>query len=351
VRALAVSASNLYAGGQFTRAGGNPATNVAKWNGSSWSALGSGIGTGFPDAVSALAVSGADLYVGGSFTNAGGNPAVNIAKWDGNDWSPLGSGVYFTDFSGAVSGRVNALAVLGSNLYVGGDFTTAGGNAATNIARWNGSSWSGVGSGTDGSVLALAVSGEELYVAGAFTNAGGVPANYVAKWDGNSWSALSSGMDHWVNALAVSGRDLFAGGVFRTAGGDTADYLAKWDGNSWSALGSGMNGEVRALAVSGSDLYAGGSFTAAGGKVSAYIARAYLPTLPTLSILRSDAEVMVSWPSADTAGFTLEQAGTLTAPVSWATNTASITDDATNKSVTIPATDSAQFFRLRKPHI
>jgi hypothetical protein len=45
----------------------------------------------------------------------------------------------------------------------------------------------------------------------------------------------------------------------------------------------------------------------------------------------------------------LEQAGTLAPPPSWVTNVASITDDGTNKSVTLPATNSAQFFRLHRP--
>jgi hypothetical protein len=110
-----------------------------------------------------------------------------------------------------------------------------------------------------------------------------------------------------------------------------------------------MSSFVQALAVSGSDLYAGGDFTTAGGKVSAYVARAYLPTLPALSLLRSGSEVVVSWPSVDTTGFTLEQAGALASPPSWITNTASVTDDGFNKSVTLPATSSAQFFRLRGP--
>ena len=105
----------------------------------------------------------------------------------------------------------------------------------------------------------------------------------------------------------------------------------------------------RALAVSGSDLYAAGAFTTAGGKVSAYLARAYLLTLPALSARRSGSDVTLSWPSVDTAGFTLEQAGTLTAPSSWVTNSASVTDDGINKSVTLPTTNSAQFFRLRMP--
>src|SRR5437899_9194568 len=99
-----------------------------------------------------------------------------------------------------------------------------------------------------------------------------------------------------------------------------------------------MNGDVCALAVSGSDLYAGGYFTTAGGKVSGYIARAYLLPLPALSVRRSGVPqggIMVSWPSVDTTGFGLEQTGALPTPASWVSNTASITDDGTNKSVTI----------------
>jgi hypothetical protein len=110
-----------------------------------------------------------------------------------------------------------------------------------------------------------------------------------------------------------------------------------------------MNDYVWALAVSGSDLYAGGAFTTAGGKVSVYIARAYLPALPTLSVLRSSENVTVSWPAVDTAGFALEQAGPLAAPSGWVTNSATVSDDGTNNSVTLRATNNSLFFRLRRP--
>ncbi len=201
----------------------------------------------------------------------------------------------------------------------------------------------------NGTVYVLAVSGSDLYAGGNFTTAGGSEAHDIAKWNGSSWAALDSRMNGPVSALTVSGSDMYAGGHFTTAGGSAANHIAKWNGSSWSALGSGMNGNVYALVVSGSDLYAGGFFTTAGGKVSPYIARAYLPALPALSVLRSGVDVMVSWPSFDTATFALEQAGTLAAPVTWATNAASVTDDGTNKWVTFPATNSAQFFRLRRP--
>jgi len=110
-----------------------------------------------------------------------------------------------------------------------------------------------------------------------------------------------------------------------------------------------MNDRVNALAVSATCLYAGGAFTTAGGKVSAYIARAYLLPLPTLSIRRSGTSAVVSWPSPDTAGFTLEQVVALTPPTIWVSNTATITDDGNTKSVTIPTTNDTQFFRLRRP--
>jgi len=202
-------------------------------------------------------------------------------------------------------------------------------------------------------VSALVVSGSNLYTGGSFTTAGGIAARVIAKWNGSSWSALGSGLIgvNWpfVSALAVSGCDLYVGGDFTPAfNGSVGNNIAKWDGSSWSALGSGMNRPVNALVVSGCDLYAGGPFTIAGGKVSAYIARAKLLPCPALSVLRSGTDLTISWPSADTAGFALQQAAALL-PSSWVKNSASITDDGTNKSVTIPATNGPQFFRLRSP--
>jgi len=119
-----VLGSTLYAGGDFTNAGGSAANFIAQWNGSSWSALGSGMNA----RVLALAVSGNDLYAGGWFTTAGGVAANSIAKWDGTNWSALGSGI---------TAIVNALAVsgTGSDLYAGGQFLWAGDKVSAYLAR------------------------------------------------------------------------------------------------------------------------------------------------------------------------------------------------------------------------
>jgi len=128
--------------------------------------------------------------------------------------------------------------------------------------------------GTDGSVRAAVADGSgNLYIGGVFRVVGDVIANGIARWNGSSWSVLGSGVDGGVSALAVSGGDLYAGGWFTTAGGNAATNIAKWNGSSWSALGSGVDGDVWALAMSGSDLYAGGSFTTAGGIVVNHIAK------------------------------------------------------------------------------
>jgi hypothetical protein len=327
VYALAVSGTDLYAGGVFNYASGTWVYNIAKWNGSAWSSLGSGVS----GKVYALAVSGTDLYVGGELNSPTSPQTRNIAKWNGSAWSALGSGVD----RNTSWGSVNALAVSGTDLYVGGDFTTAGGIAATNIAKWNGNAWSplslGLGRDQNGFVNALALSGTDLYAGGYFPTAGGVSVNNIAKWNGSAWSSLSSGMDGSVSALAVSGTDLYAGGSFYTAGGTAAASIAKWDGSAWSALGSGMgpgnNASVSALAVSGTDLYAGGGFTTAGDKVSAYVAKAMLALGPAAGLAKtitvSNSTPTIVFKGTPGSPYDVQRTPSLKALVVWTTLTAS----------------------------
>ncbi|MCH8165047.1 MAG: hypothetical protein IH889_05510, partial [Planctomycetes bacterium] len=274
----------LFAGGAFSWAGDVSVNSIAKWDGETWSPLGSGM----VGPVTALAVfddglgGGPALYAGGNFITAGGVRANSIAKWDGDSWSPLVKGI---------DGIVYAMTVFddgsgsGPALYVGGHFTTAGGAIVNDIAKWDGLTWSPVASGIDGgSLWALAVfddgNGAALYAGGSFTSAGGVSANNIARWDGSTWSPVGGGTDNGVLVLAAfdntpgSGPALYAGGDFSTAGGVTAYHVAKWDGSSWSPLGGGLDRSVRVLAVlddasEDAGLYAGGFFWKTGDQVSA----------------------------------------------------------------------------------
>ena len=136
--------------------------------------------------MSAILVDGTDVYVGGSFTTAGGITAPAIAKWNGSSWSALGQGMFSTS-----TASVAALAKIGSYLYASGVFTNAGGSVITrNIARWDGAKWDGLGSGVGADFTpgasrgsALAVSGNDLFVGGSFETAGVCDAGYIARWN------------------------------------------------------------------------------------------------------------------------------------------------------------------------
>jgi hypothetical protein len=309
----------LYVGGQFSSVGDARANRIAKWNGSSWSALGSGSG----QEVSALAVfddgTGPALYALGDFSGSAGFNAHVIAKWNGSTWSALGSGLFepagcmavYDDGSGpalyvgggnfnhgvSASGIVkwngstwtalpsqiqfdsvvSTLAVLddgsGPKLYAGGLFASAGGVAAQNIAAWNGTQWNALGSGVDGEVRAMVMhddgTGPAVHVGGYFVHAGGNTVNRLAKWNGSAWSG-GIGLDGQVYSLASfddgNGPALYIGGFFGTAGGSTMFNIAKLSGTStWSALGAGVFSDVRALCAfddgSGQRVFAGGSFS------------------------------------------------------------------------------------------
>lgn len=302
----------LYAGGEFTTAGDVPASRIARWDGTAWSALlgpdGNGVSGGVsPRAVYSLAVfddgAGTALYAGGNFETAGGIVVSDIAKWDGSSWSPLEGPERIGTAGSAGTSEIHALAVFddgtGSALYAGGNFNKAGGLEANRIARWNGSAWSPLigpsGNGVvSGQIEALVVhdegTGPALYAGGSFSTAGGVAANRIAKWDGTAWSPLvgpnGNGMVNiGVRALAAfddgTGPALYAGGTFTSAGGITLNRMAKWDGAAWSPLagpsGEGASGDVEALVVfddgTGPALLAGGEFTSAGGLTANRIAK------------------------------------------------------------------------------
>lgn len=263
VDAVAVYNGEYVAAGRFDRAGCAPAQHVARWNGSTWRPMGSGFDYGSPPQllpVYCFAEFQGDLIAGGRFIGAGGQPANRIARWNGTDWEPLGTGV-----DGPSAPFVDALVVYNGELIVGGYFTTGGGVPAANLARWNGTDWQPFGGGANSAVSALQVHDGELFAGGAFTTIGGVPANRVARWDGTQWHALGSGCSSFVEALASYDGQLYAGGGFQWAGGLWVNYVARWNGTSWASLSGGVDSTVTALAVHRGELFVGGIFSLAGG--------------------------------------------------------------------------------------
>jgi hypothetical protein len=262
VYTLNSNASGLLVGGDFTEAGGTIATNIARWNGTNWTAIG-----GACDGdVARITSDGSDQLVLGQFGNIGGIPANGIARWDGTTWSQLGPGVIAAGF---------AAARLGTNLFVGGNFQIAGGQSAGHAARWDGQNWQALnpGEGTAPSdwvgSLAFGPRGN-LYAAGGFATVGKVRANRVARYDGTNWSALGNGFpERNVQAVATVGTNVYVSGYFtRPAAGIT--NLARWNESDWVALGSGLGREgydptIAGLAAGTTNLFVSGYFKTAGG--------------------------------------------------------------------------------------
>ncbi len=266
---VALPNGDLVAGGRFTTAGGVPALNVARWNGSSWSALGSGVGNQTGDVTSLAVMPNGDLIAAAEYTPPMGALTFRVMRWNEStgSWSPLGA-----DFSGYIS----ALLVLpNGDLIAAGLIDNIGGVPARGIARWNGVSWSEVGGGIDGWVYDMAMNAQGHVVAvGSFDTAGEVNASHVAIWNGTDWSALSDVTYMDVKAVKVlANDDIVIGGDFDTLLGMQVNNLAKWNGSSWSAVGSGVNNRVNSLVeLPDGRLIAAGDFTRSGAKAACTVA-------------------------------------------------------------------------------
>lgn len=210
VHALCVYNNELYAAG--SESGGN-ASILCKWNGSVWATV-----ITLDNRVQTMLVYNNALYVGGQFTTVGSLSASKIAKYDGTNWGALGSGM---------NNNVYALAEYKGNLYVGGSFSSANGN---NISRWDGNTWSAVGSGLGDWCLSLASYHGRLYAGGTFITSGTTACNYIASWDGTSWKGLGLGLGNNCFALGVYNDSLlYASGTFSMAAGAIeTKHIARW---------------------------------------------------------------------------------------------------------------------------
>lgn len=176
IRALATLANgDVIAGGTFTTIGGDPANHIARWNGFFWSGLGAGVN----NRVWAIAapsegpLSGS-VFVAGNLTTAGSTNANFIARWDGSDWFPLGSGMEYQVFA-----LTSLPPRLGGGLIAAGNFNFAGGeNRTGGVALWNGTRWAGLGDGLSSAVQAVTVASRgEVLAGGSFDTSqwGGSP--------------------------------------------------------------------------------------------------------------------------------------------------------------------------------
>jgi LPXTG-site transpeptidase (sortase) family protein len=271
IRSLEIIGDNLYVGGwAFNQTADGAVTNlnnIARYNitTQTWHALAN---NGLNNIVMAMLAVGDDLYVAGSFNKtADGTINFNhIARLNTttNTWENIG---------GFGSGEINALALAGDNLFIGG-------NGLNQIARFNLTSqtWhplpsDGLNSSSIPIVTSLTTIDNDLYVGGRFEETGDGTVknlNQIARFDitTQAWQALpNNGLSGYVTALKIINNNLFVGGQFsQTSDGKITNLnnIARFDltTQTWNALPNGgfNNGFVEAFSELNSDIYVGGGF-------------------------------------------------------------------------------------------
>lgn len=222
---------DLFIGGAFTDARGNATADHFTYL-QSYAVLNplGGFGPGLNGNVMAIDVSGGDIYAGGTFTNAGGNADADfLAEWENStaQWKPVCNAV-----GAAFNGNVTSLEVIGNTLYIGGEFQNAAGIAAADYLvacdLTTGTPTSTVLSDGDfpGPVYALTSDNAgNLYAGGGFTNVAGIPAaDYVAVHAaGGGWSAMGSGASPGGGPVTTFVRSIDSNGIDVFIGTDAVD--------------------------------------------------------------------------------------------------------------------------------
>ncbi|MCU0424161.1 MAG: IPT/TIG domain-containing protein [Candidatus Kapabacteria bacterium] len=287
VRAIAISGTTIYVGGDFTQATNAPSNGGNTLTRNRLAAIDANTGALLSwnpvvdnGGVYALAINGTDIFVGGSFTTVNGGTTRNrlcIFNTSGvlNPWNP------------DMNSNVVALQWNGARLIVGGFFTTANGGMTRNricsftfpggaLDAWDPNA-------TPNPVLTLALSGPNTFVGGAFTNIGGQPRTGSAAIDlSNSMAtAFIANTNNDVNSILVNGSDAYLGGTFTIAESIGLNrFCVAASGTVSNMWHPNMNGNVNALAVSGTTVYAGGAFTTVNGGTGRSKLAAF-PTHPT----------------------------------------------------------------------
>lgn len=236
--------AQLFVGGDFQVAGDQRCSHVAACDLATlqWSALGGGVQgpVSATLAMPATAVTGAGVAVAGSFRSAGGQAAHDVALWDGMAWRALGSwnGAPLTN-----SGMRALLALPNGELLAGGWFGAQGSEQAA-IARWNGTAWTieqTWGGGLTVTALAMRPNGD-LLAAVDYATFGFVigTIHHRPGPSGTPWVPFGSGLGARAVAALPSGQPIAA---FGGAG------VMVWNGSAWASLGTGLTALVHGLTV------------------------------------------------------------------------------------------------------
>jgi hypothetical protein len=287
VNSLALAGSHLFIGGDFTSIADADSTSFSRENIAVvdvGSGKISGLSADTDGQVLALATDGQTVWVGGRFSKFDSAKRSRIAAIDANTgaltaFNPGAAGVNPSSlFSPHTPGGVNALALDGSTLYVGGDFTQIAGHDRSNIAALDAPSGHAKVYEPDANapVDAVAVSSREVFAGGEFSSAQGLPRVGIAaiRADTGALTPFYADTDGPVYSFAFSPGKLWAGGDFSTVRGAKHANLVALRPSTGQPLRSGASpdGPVYAIATGSNALYLGGDFLKIGGRRRARLA-------------------------------------------------------------------------------
>lgn len=242
-----------------------------------------------------------DLFAGGWFDSINDRPVLNVARFDGSEWTPVGSGLLGTVELWSYP-IVKSLLRKDEYLYAGGFFELESGERHS-IARWSrNQDWAPVGSGLSDYVVDLEEYQGDIYATGHFTQDGaGQDLSFIARWDGSEWHPLESGLAGPGYALHKHNGYLVVGGDFPAKSASQSPYVTAWDGQRWIALGSGTNRAVSSLIPLDDHLVMVGDFTRAGDQAANFIAYWEDPhrTSTSVHVSQENGEIRVTWSAGD----------------------------------------------------
>ena len=242
-------------GGRFTAAGsdGSDVHNLAFINGASSNAV-TGVGKSLSQdsTILSLAVQQDTLWAGGALTGTVNGASVNgIIAWN------LASSSFITQPPSLGGGDVHTISIRpeGSDVYVGGNFATAGSLGCPGLCTFNtqASQWDRPGSNLDGAANTMLWETTNKLIVGGQLSVSGSNVS-LAAFDVNSqnWTAYP-GADQLpgpITALSAASSDrkqLWAAGVATNG----SAFLVKYDGKAWNSVGDrlGQGSDIRGLQI------------------------------------------------------------------------------------------------------
>jgi hypothetical protein len=245
----AVTSTNVWAVGYYPTVSGTN-TLIEHWNGTKWNVISSpNVAGSSSDILKGVAVvSASDVWAVGDYSYSGSNPQTLIEHWDGTSWH-----IVTSPNPGPSEDILNGVAVVSANeIWAVGSYIVSGyGPLQLLIEHWDGTSWSAVsspqpssGAGNNTLFAVAALSATNVWAVGQYVDSSNVMQSVIEHYDGTSWSIVptpnpgaSGGEDSLTGIVAISASNIWAVGTC-VCSVLSSTLIEHYDGASWKVVSS-----------------------------------------------------------------------------------------------------------------